>query len=456
MLLDFDDIQDISDEETEVNTKGKAKVGDEDLSKPLKEVLKCPFMRRIVEFSSPGHRMPANAKIYDETGDPEDHVGRFVGIGNQGEWHMPVWCRMFQQTLDGKARAWLDKFKPGNIDNWGDLQEKFLTGLGCSRLATKTQRKSQKSFKGQMKPFPTSRKGDSHKCSELAKRFPDSIPKTVDEMLKRVDDYLRSEEAFRNTELPKEEFKRKEAPVQWSDQNQRFPYGNKRQNRNINLLLERKSVIPPQDLSKEALVVEAKVEGYLVRRIHIDEGASIKIMFEHCFNMLHPSIRSRLVKTQTTVSGFSKEQVKPLGKIELVVCFGGSGLCWRAITKFTIVPAPSPYNVILGHPGLKQLRAISSTIHGMLKFPTPWGIATLVSQTPIVFKCKREGNKQAIERPEEVEPQEVESPTEHVLVNLAYPEHLVVIGKNLSPEGSTQLKNLVKRTRISSYGNPRI
>ncbi|GKD71516.1 hypothetical protein Tco_1325606, partial [Tanacetum coccineum] len=81
-----------------------------------------------------------------------------------------------------------------------------------------------------------------------------------------------------------------------------------------------------QDLSEEALVVEGEIEGYLVRRIHVDEGASVEIMFEQCFNMLHPSIRAKLVETKTTVSGFSGEQVKPLGKIELDVCFGGSGL----------------------------------------------------------------------------------------------------------------------------------
>ncbi|GKF33133.1 hypothetical protein Tco_0106333 [Tanacetum coccineum] len=40
-------------------------------------------------------------------------------------------------------------------------------------------------------------------CLELAKCFSDSIPKTVDDMLKRVDDYLWSEEAFRNIELPR-------------------------------------------------------------------------------------------------------------------------------------------------------------------------------------------------------------------------------------------------------------
>ncbi|GJX32650.1 reverse transcriptase domain-containing protein [Tanacetum coccineum] len=110
MLLNFDDmIQDTNDEVTEVmkkKEKGKI-ITNDDLSKTFKEVLKCPFTRRIIEFSSPGHRMPTNAKVYDGTGDPEDHVSHFMGMGNQGEWPMPVWCRMFQQTLDGKARAWL-------------------------------------------------------------------------------------------------------------------------------------------------------------------------------------------------------------------------------------------------------------------------------------------------------------------------------------------------------------
>ncbi|GJS16903.1 hypothetical protein Tco_0411375 [Tanacetum coccineum] len=118
--------------------------------------------------------------------------------------------------------------------------------------------------------------------------------------------------------------------------------------------------------------------------------------------MLHPSIRSRLVETQTIVSGFAGEQVKPLGKIDLDVCFGGSRLCRRAIMKFTIILAPSPYNIILGCSGLKQLRAIPSTIHGMMK---------------------RTGKKQAIEPPKEVEL------------------------KGLSPEGSAQLKNLLKKNK---------
>nr|GFC32363.1 reverse transcriptase domain-containing protein [Tanacetum cinerariifolium] len=162
MLRDLDDVQDASDDDFKINAKGKVKVGDEELSKPFKEVIKCPFTRRIVEFSSPGHRMPTNAKIYDETGDSEDHVGRFVGMGNKES---------------GPCRS----------------------GAGCFSKLSMTKQEH-----------------------ELSKRFSNNIPKTVDEMLKRVDDYLRSEEAFRNTELPKGEFQRKEVPLgQWGQRNKR-------------------------------------------------------------------------------------------------------------------------------------------------------------------------------------------------------------------------------------------
>ncbi|GJY06543.1 hypothetical protein Tco_0373597 [Tanacetum coccineum] len=75
--------------------------------------------------------------------------------------------------------------------------------------------------------------------------------------------------------------------------------------------------VSARDLSEEDLVIEAEIEGYLVRRIHVDEEASIEIMYEHCFNNLHPSIKARMTKMQTTLSRFSRKQVKPLGKVEL-------------------------------------------------------------------------------------------------------------------------------------------
>ncbi|GJU38165.1 reverse transcriptase domain-containing protein [Tanacetum coccineum] len=406
MLIDFgDEIQDADDETEPTFLIGynyqESRNGREE---------ECPFTKRIIEFSSLGHRMPTNAKVYDGTGDPEDH-----------------------QTLDDNAGAWFDKLPPGSIDNLGDLQEKFLNRFGMLKAYAKDPTEISKIIQKANETLSTFKE-------RMSKRFSDNIPKTVDEMFKRVDDYVRSEEAFRNTELPKGEpdhrpaFRPQEhhAPyvppqrpnhefrrpiknkviltldslvstpqeIMATEQQLRFPqplplvgvpskenlnkyceyHNEKGHSTNGCFYLKKQLEIALESgklnhlvkdvrqrgkggggivvhkkartLSEEALVMEAEVEGYLVRRIHIDEGVSIKIMYEHCFNMLHSSIQARLGETRTMVSGFSREQVKPLGKIEL-----------RCL--------PSPYNIILGRPGLRKLRAIPSTIHGMMKFPTP-------------------------------------------------------------------------------------
>ncbi|GKB05807.1 reverse transcriptase domain-containing protein [Tanacetum coccineum] len=72
-----------------------------------------------------------------------------------------------------------------------------------------------------------------------------------------------------------------------------------------------------EDVSEELLIIEAEVEGYLVRRVYVDEGASVEVMFERCFENLSPTIMARLRYTQTDLVGFVGEVNKPLGKIKL-------------------------------------------------------------------------------------------------------------------------------------------
>nr|GEY85282.1 reverse transcriptase domain-containing protein [Tanacetum cinerariifolium] len=43
---------------------------------------------------------------------------------------------------------------------------------------------------------------DAHKCPELAKRYSDKVAKTMDEMMTRLDKFVKSKEAFTSTELP--------------------------------------------------------------------------------------------------------------------------------------------------------------------------------------------------------------------------------------------------------------
>ncbi|GKB96261.1 reverse transcriptase domain-containing protein [Tanacetum coccineum] len=160
--------------------------------------------------------------------------------------------------------------------------------------------------------------------------------------------------------------------------------------------------VSAKDVLDKPLIVEAEVEGYLVRRIYVDGGASVEVMFEHCFENLSPAIKARLKEAQTDLVGFAGEVTKPLGKIELEVCFGSEGLCRKTTMKFTVTKAPSPYNVILGRTCLKALSAIPSTIHSMMKFPTPRGITTLVTRSVIISECHRLEEKQVIEEENEV------------------------------------------------------
>nr|GEZ80458.1 reverse transcriptase domain-containing protein [Tanacetum cinerariifolium] len=46
---------------------------------------------------------------------------------------------------------------------------------------------------------------DAHKCPKLAKRYSDKVAKTMDEMMTRLDKFVKSKEAFTSTELPKGE-----------------------------------------------------------------------------------------------------------------------------------------------------------------------------------------------------------------------------------------------------------
>ncbi|GJR53767.1 reverse transcriptase domain-containing protein [Tanacetum coccineum] len=152
-------------------------------------------------------------------------------------------------------------------------------------------------------------------------------------------------------------------------------------------------------LSEEQLsYAKAKVKeaDLQVRRVYVDEGSSVEVMFEHCFENLLAKVKAGLRETRTDLVGFASEIAKPLGKIDLEVCFGNEGLSRRMSMKFLVIRAPSSYNIILGRPGLKSLHAIPSTIHSMIRFPTPKGIATLVTRATIIAECRLREGKQIL------------------------------------------------------------
>nr|GFB17991.1 reverse transcriptase domain-containing protein [Tanacetum cinerariifolium] len=152
-----------------------------------------------------------------------------------------------------------------------------------------------------------------------------------------------------------------------------------------------------EDVFDEPLIIEAEVEGYLVRRVYVNEGSLVEVMFKHCFDSLNPGIKDRLKETHIDLVGFAGEILKPLDKIELELCLKNEELCRRMSMKFIVVRDPSPYNIILGRTRLKTLWVIMSTFHSMMNFLTLKGVSMLVARIIIIAECKRLEKKQVVE-----------------------------------------------------------
>nr|GEX79256.1 reverse transcriptase domain-containing protein [Tanacetum cinerariifolium] len=94
-----------------------------------------------------------------------------------------------------------------------------------------------------------------------------------------------------------------------------------------------------------------------------------------------------MVPATTSLTGFSGETTWPLRQLRLLVTIGDVTHSTKAWMNFMIVKSLSPYNDIIGRPGLKAIQAVPSTVHGMLKFLTKEGITTIRSSLLIPAEC---------------------------------------------------------------------
>jgi hypothetical protein len=88
-------------------------------------------------------------------------------------------------------------------------------------------------------------------------------------------------------------------------------------------------------------------------------------MYEHCFLRLNRDTRNLLEEDHSSLVGFTGEVARPIGKITLPFTIGCYGRFKTIPLTFSVVRAQSKYNAILGRPGIRALRALASTAHGL-------------------------------------------------------------------------------------------
>ena len=77
----------------------------------------------------------------------------------------------------------------------------------------------------------------------------------------------------------------------------------------------------------------------------------------------------------SALTGFMGDSISsPLGTTVLPITVGEERRSKIVMTTFMVVDLPSAYNIILGCPTLNKIRAVVSTYHRTIKFPTSVGI----------------------------------------------------------------------------------
>ncbi|GJS75913.1 hypothetical protein Tco_0725794 [Tanacetum coccineum] len=488
-----------------------------DLRKPYKEVLRSPFSRRIIEFSAPNHRTPANLKIYDGSTDPDDHITRFVGATNQGEWEMPMWCRMFRQTLDGPARGWFDRLPNGCIDIWMDLREASVERFALRRKCCKDPTEVAKIVRRANETLPNFKERwteemnyipdvpvvmqistfmSNSKCPELARRFSDRVPRTVTEMMKKVDDFVKSEEVFKNTELPKGEYSERAMATQFrGSRPPRHSYGNRPQRTDTYRIRDRYQPygwIPSLSSLVRYLPLSSNCDSPPVpQRWHLQEKKTWIALESGKLNHLIKDVRQRggdrgrqvgnndgrrkvINMVRESDNGLKRKSLYKQAEewMNVPITFppisaddvsdgpliveagvegyqgsfnphpnGAGGILWRATD-------PHWEDRAKGRTGLQELRAISSPVYAMMKFPTPKGIATICTRAESVYECRwseRKVAKQEEATKETEEPKNLSiEGEEKVSVNPSFPEQTITIGTQFAAKCREQLVSLLK------------
>ncbi|XP_071686967.1 uncharacterized protein [Rutidosis leptorrhynchoides] len=139
--------------------------------------------------------------------------------------------------------------------------------------------------------------------------------------------------------------------------------------------------------SDAPVVIEARIANCVVRGIYTNTGAGVDIMYEHCFVQLPEKVKERLKDTFVPLASFSNDPSWSEGSIVLEVVLGKTTFKRTAHIEFLVVKANSQCNVILGRSAMMTFEAVTSTVHGMMKFPTPAGITTLYAERRRTIEC---------------------------------------------------------------------
>lgn len=119
--------------------------------------------------------------------------------------------------------------------------------------------------------------------------------------------------------------------------------------------------IPNQIPHTDAFIIRVIITSIAVRRVFVDTGASVSIMYLDFFRKMRLDHAS--LKPSAPLQSFTLGEVQPEGTILLPTKVGPYPRQHVAMVNYYVVDSPLAYNIILGRDWLTPAKAVYSTYH---------------------------------------------------------------------------------------------
>jgi hypothetical protein len=136
----------------------------------------------------------------------------------------------------------------------------------------------------------------------------------------------------------------------------------------------------------DALVITMNIANFTTRWVKIDNGNSADILYLPAYQQMKLD-KERRRPMGAPLVGFTGDKICLVGIVTLPITIGTYPKQVSKMVDFLVVDCPSAYNAIIGRPTLNRLRAVTSTNHFLLKFPTEHGIREVRGEQIMAKEC---------------------------------------------------------------------
>ena len=137
--------------------------------------------------------------------------------------------------------------------------------------------------------------------------------------------------------------------------------------------------IQPHD---DALVVTLRIGGFDVKRVLVDPGSAVEVMYPDLYKGLNLKPED-LMAYDSPLVNFEGKIVMPKGRIRLPMQIGSEVV----EVDFIVVDAYSPYTAIVAKPWLHALGAVSSMLHQKVKYPSGGQVEEIGGNQAMARRC---------------------------------------------------------------------